>query len=63
MEERKKPALIMLFVLGVALLNFPFVGLPEKVAGAANFPVLPFYLLLVWLLVVGGIFLLNRKKS
>ncbi|MEO0731556.1 MAG: hypothetical protein AAFZ52_01885 [Bacteroidota bacterium] len=63
MNDRKRTALIALCLLGVCLLNFPFIGLPEKLVPQGGMPLLPWYLLAVWLGITGGVFFLTRRRS
>jgi FlaA1/EpsC-like NDP-sugar epimerase len=48
----KRPALIILFIASVLLLNFPLIALAESVIEAGRFPLLLFYLLIIWIGIV-----------
>ncbi|MEM9835937.1 MAG: hypothetical protein AAF828_05515 [Bacteroidota bacterium] len=61
MEDRRRSARIILFLISLALLNFPFIGLPEKLVGTGRFPLLPIYLIILWLLIVIGVYFLSRR--
>lgn len=53
----KRPALIVLFLASMLLLNFPLIALAESVIEAGRFPLLLLYLLIIW---IGIVFLIAR---
>ena len=53
-QRRRRDWLIVLFVAGVLLFNYPLLGLVNSAVLLAGIPVLYFYLFAVWLLLIAA---------
>jgi hypothetical protein len=60
---RQDETWVFLFLLGVALLNWPLLSLATGMAGLFGYPPILLYLALVWLLIILFAYLFDRRSS
>ncbi len=54
---------VFLFLMGVALLNWPLLSLATGIEGLFGYPSILLYLALVWLLIILFAYLFDRRGS
>lgn len=62
MSEGAGERLVLLFVLGALLLNFPVLAIFHRATTLGGIPTLYLYLFGVWALGIVGVFLLARRS-
>ena len=60
---RQDETWVFLFLMGVALLNWPLLSLATGMAGVVVYPSILLYLALVWLLIILFAYLFDRRGS
>ena len=60
---RQDETWVFLFLMGVALLNWPLLSLATGMAGVFGYPSILLYLALVWLLIILFAYLFDRRGS
>lgn len=60
---RQDETCVFLFLVGVALLNWPLLSLATGPAGVLGYPSILLYLALVWLLIILFAYLFDRRGS
>ena len=61
--KKREGIWILLGVLVFLLLNYPMLQIANCDALAAGIPILPLYILGVWLLAIAGLYMLGRRLS
>ena len=59
----KGPRLVALFLLGVLLLNFPFLQLVDRAVSFLGVPLLHAYVFAVWALLIGLMALVLERRG
>ena len=60
---RQDETWVFLFLVGVALLNWPLLSLATGSAGVLGYPSILLYLALIWLLIILFAYLFDRRGS
>jgi hypothetical protein len=60
---RQDETWVFLFLMGVALLNWPLLSLATGMAGISGYPSILLYLALVWLLIILFAYVFDRRGS
>ena len=60
---RQDETWVFLFLMGVALLNWPLLSLATEIKGVFGYPSILLYLALVWLLIILFAYLFDRRSS
>jgi hypothetical protein len=61
--DLKRQKLILLSILLLVLLSYPFISIANKIELAGGFPVLYLYIFLVWLITIIVLYLLADQKQ